>query len=108
MLRWVAITILALSVGHPFVWAEDGPTKGERRVAERSAPVYPELARRMSLQGLVRLRATVSPDGKARLIEVVGGNPVLAKAAQDAVAKWRWAPGPQETNEVVLLNFRPK
>lgn len=108
MLRWVGITILALSIGHPFVRAEDGSAEGERKVAERSAPIYPELARRMNLQGLVRLRATVSPDGKTKLIEVVGGNPLLAKAAQDAVAKWRWAPGPQETKEVVVLNFRPK
>jgi hypothetical protein len=40
--------------------------------------------------------------------EVLGGNPVLAKAAQDAIRKWRWAAAAQETREEVQLNFHPK
>jgi hypothetical protein len=38
---------------------------------------------------------------------VVGGSPVLAKAAVDAIEKWKWAPGPQETKELIELNFHP-
>jgi len=71
-------------------------------------PAHPELARRLNLVGLVRLRVPVAPDGKPKLIEVVGGNPVLTKAAEDAVLRWKWAPGPQETKELVQLNFHPK
>lgn len=62
----------------------------------------------MNLAGLVRLRVTVAPDGAAKGIEVLGGNPVLAKAAQDAVARWKWAPAPHETKETVELRFHPR
>ena len=99
--------ILAFSMA-PAVMAQDGTAVGGRRVMERAAPVYPELARRLGLQGTVKLQVTVGPDGAVKQSEVLGGNPVLAKAAQDAVRKWRWAAAPQETKEQVQLNFRPK
>ena len=89
MLRnWITASVLAFSMA-PAVMAQDGTTDGGRRVTERAAPVYPELARRLNLEGVVKLRVTVSPDGAFKQSEVLGGNPVLAKAAQDAVRKWR-------------------
>jgi len=38
----------------------------------------------------------------------VGGSPILLKAAQDAVEKWRWAPAPHESTEQVELHFQPE
>jgi hypothetical protein len=32
---------------------------------------------------------------------------LLAKAAIDAIEKWKWAPAAQETKELVELNFHP-
>jgi TonB family protein len=71
------------------------------------APVYPALASRMQISGTVRVQAVVAPNGSVRFTQVVGGSPVLAKAAVDAIEKWKWNPAPQETKEVIELNFHP-
>jgi len=107
MRRWVAGLIFAFSMALP-VPAQEGVPDGARRVMEKSAPVYPDLARRLNLVGVVKLRVSVAPDGTPKHVEALGGNPVLLKAAQDAVRTWRWAAAPQETKEEVLLSFRPR
>jgi TonB family protein len=103
---WIAILALAGSTAQ-FTFCQD-ETPRVRRVTERSVPSYPDLARRLNLVGVVKLRVTVAPDGVVIQSEVLGGNPVLAKSAQDAVRKWRWATASRETEEEVLLNFHPK
>lgn len=103
---WIAILLVA-SCWHPCFAAQDAPAE-TRHVVTRAAPVYPDLARRMNLTGIVRLRVRVTPEGLARKAEVIGGNPVLATAAQDAVSRWKWTPAPQETTEIVELSFHPK
>jgi hypothetical protein len=62
----------------------------------------------MNLQGVVRMRVTVSRDGAAKKADVVGGNPIFVKPAQDAVSQWKWAPASQETTEIVELTFQPR
>ena len=103
----IAVLILVFAMARPIV-AQEGPRNGVRRVTEKSAPVYPELARRLNLEGVVKLTVTVAPDGEVKHSQVLGGNPVLAKAAQDAVKKWRWAASAQESKEEVELNFHSK
>jgi TonB family protein len=61
----------------------------------------------MSMQGTVRLEAVVTANGKLKHVEVLGGSPLLAKAALDALGKWKWEPSTQETRELVLFNFHP-
>jgi outer membrane biosynthesis protein TonB len=53
------------------------------------------------------VEAVITPNGKVKFTQVVGGSPVLAKAAVDAIEKWRWAPAPQETKELIELSFHP-
>ena len=60
----------------------------------------------MKLGGTVRVIAVVAADGNVKSVEPVGGSPVLIKAAEDAVAKWRFAPG-AESRESVELHFNP-
>jgi outer membrane biosynthesis protein TonB len=50
--------------------------------------------------------AVVTSDGEVKSVEPVGGSPVLLKAAEDAVSKWKFAPGP-ESRESVELHFTP-
>ena len=47
--------------------------------------VYPELARRMKISGTVRLQLQLTPTGNVRETRILGGNPILVSAAQEAV-----------------------
>jgi TonB family protein len=93
MKRRTAITILlflcaSLHSQRLFAQSEQGESK--RKVVQRVVPEYPDMARRMSLRGTVKVEAMVSSNGNVRSVEVRGGHPVLAKAAVDAVRKWHW------------------
>ena len=85
--------------------AQDSTSQQVRKVVLRVNPAYPDLARRMHLSGIVKLRATITANGSVKSIEPVGGNPVLVKAAQDAVTNWKFAPAPDETQELIELRF---
>jgi TonB family protein len=76
-----------------------------RKAVTRVAPVYPELARKLNLRGIVKLVIVIAPDGKVTSTEVMGGNPVLTQAAIDAVRKWRYEPATQQTHGVVEVRF---
>jgi len=95
--------LVAVSGGLP---AQDSSTSANsRRIVRHVAPVYPDLARHMSITGAVRIVATVAPNGSVKSIEPVGGNPVLLKASQEAVMNWKYAAGPAETKELIELRF---
>ena len=93
--------------------AQDGskksPEKSEtpvlRKIKSRAQPVYPELARRMKLSGSVRLELIIAPDGKVKSAKVLGGHPLLAEAALDAVRRWVYEPGHEQTVQVVDIRF---
>jgi TonB family protein len=89
-----------------FAFSQDQPD-AKRKIVSKVAPVYPELARKMQISGTVRVEAVVAPNGKLKLTTVIGGSPVLAAAAVDAIEKWKWAPAPQESKEIIELNFHP-
>ena len=58
----------------------------------RVEPEYPLLAQEMRLTGTVELQARIGTDGTVRELEVVSGNPILARAAVAAVQQWRYQP----------------
>jgi TonB family protein len=102
----IAISLGVMVSSPPFSLAQEQP-EGRRAIVDRVAPVYPDLARRAQIHGTVRVGVVVTPSGKAKFTQVIGGNPLLAKAAIDAIEKWKWAPAPQETKELIELNFHP-
>jgi TonB family protein len=63
-----------------------------RRAKSKVQPVYPELARKMNIGGHGEDRGSGLPNGTVKDAKVVGGHPVLASAALDAVKKWRFEP----------------
>jgi TonB family protein len=77
----------------------------ERKVSSRVPPVYPELAKKMHIHGVVKVEATVRPNGSVKSSRVLGGSPVLVEAAQDAVSKWKFEPAQSETTEIVQVGF---
>ena len=58
------------------------------------APAYPMLSRRLREEGEVMLRVLVAADGQPKRIEVRtgSGSERLDRAAEDAVARWRFVP----------------
>jgi TonB family protein len=79
----------------------------QRAVVARIPPTYPELARRMHVSGKVVLLVTIQPDGTVSSTKVESGHALLAPAAQDAVSRWRFAPGPQASESEIDINFAP-
>jgi TonB family protein len=61
-------------------------------VVSKVAPEYPVLAKQLKLTGTVEVQATIDEDGAVSDVTTVSGNPVLAKAASDAVKKWKFKP----------------
>jgi TonB family protein len=89
----------------PGLNAQESSSSSSRRVKSKVPPLYPELARKMNVSGKVRLNVTVAPNGQVTKSEVLGGHPVLANAAKDAVKKWKYEPASQETQVTVEFDF---
>ena len=79
----------------------------QRRVVKQVAPTYPEIAKNMRIHGTVKVALRVAPNGSIVSAEVIGGHPVLARAALDAVRQWRYETSSQHTSEVVAVQFAP-
>ncbi len=78
-----------------------------RKIVRKVNPIYPDIAKRMNLSGVVKLTVTVAPDGNVKTVEAVGGNPVLIQAAENALYKWKFAAAKEETKENIDLKFDP-
>lgn len=108
--KWAVIGVVGLAAMFGVVLPT--PTRAQdemsRKVKSRSNPVYPEIARRMSISGTVKVEVVVSPNGSVKSSKVVGGHPVLATAALDAVKKWKFEPASEETTGVVEFKFQPQ
>ena len=71
----------------------------EPRAVKMVPPVYPPLAARAHVSGIVVLEATLTTDGVVSEIRVVSGHPLLTDAAIHCVKQWRYEP--------TLLNGTP-
>lgn len=105
--RWLVLAMLILSTlalaQSPSV--QQLPPETHRKAVQTVTPSYPEIAKTLKLVGTVRLAVKVAPSGKVVSAEVLGGHPVLVRAAVEAVLQWRYQAGPQPTSEVAVVNF---
>jgi len=86
--------------------AQESATDSGRKIVTKTAPVYPDVARKIRLGGTVKVVAVVAGNGDVKSVEPVGGSPVLIKAAEDAVSHWKFVPG-GESRENVEIHFNP-
>jgi TonB family protein len=110
MMNRIAVTLLILAsmlMLAPGSAPAQGASAGVRKVVDRVVPQYPSVARRMNIQGVVRLDVLVAPNGTVKSIDVKGGHPLLVQAAQSALLMWKWEPAPHETHEIIELRFNP-
>ena len=107
--KWALMGMLLGSVWaaiSPAVAAQDaGIVAVKRKVKSKIVPEYPPIARQMHLQGKVKIDVIVSADGHVISTKVLGGHPVLAQSAVEAVKKWRFEPAPKETTETIEMDF---
>jgi len=98
-----SLLVAGAAVIVPCTWAQQ-----ENRIAKTKVePVYPELARRMGIRGVVKVQITIAPNGTVKDEKLVGGHPLLANAVLDAVKKWRYEARPQETTVNLEFRFNP-
>jgi TonB family protein len=107
--KWIRKVLagLALSavLGAYATAQQSGTEEGKRKVKTKVAPVYPELAKRMSVSGKVKIEVIITPDGRVKSTRALGGHPLLVQSCIDAVKEWKFASAPEETTQVVEFEF---
>ncbi|MGH9733069.1 MAG: energy transducer TonB [Candidatus Acidiferrales bacterium] len=106
--KWVLIGMLVtgcVAAAVPAVSAQDAGVVTKRKIKTKVLPEYPEIARQLHLEGKVKIQVTISADGRVTDTKVIGGHPVLAQAAIEALKKWHFEPSPKESTEIIEMNF---
>ena len=80
-------------------------------IVKKVQPVYPPQARLIRLEGIVELQANISKSGSISSVKQLSGDPVLGRAAMDAVRQWKYKPyflngEPVEVETQVTVNFK--
>lgn len=106
--HWIAVGLLlaggCVALNHAFAQGQGEIT---RKLKAKVAPTYPDLARRMNISGVVKIQVTIANNGTVKNTKLIGGHPVLANAAMEALKKWRYESGSEETTGVVEFHFDP-
>ena len=107
--RWIkltAATTAALVFSCASGFAQSSSTdESKRKVKTKTAPLYPDLAKRMNVVGKVKIEVVITPEGRVKSTRVVGGHPLLVQACQDAAKEWKFVHAPEETTQVVEFEF---
>jgi TonB family protein len=82
-----------------------GSAASDRPIKSKVPPVYPELAKRMKISGIVKVEATVDAEGKVTAVKTLSGSTALQTAAEDAVRKWKFVPGDGTATVAVDVTF---
>jgi len=109
---------LLLTVAIPQLQAEDKKQDGvktdetasnrtPRKLLHKVEPVYPQDLKRRSIGGTVKLDLKISANGNVENIAIVGGNPILADSAAQAVKKWQYAPASASSTILLNVEFNP-
>ena len=67
--------------------------------------MYPELARKMNVTGIVKVQVVIAANGVVKSTKLVGGHPLLVEPSLEAVKKWKYEPANEETTETVEFKF---
>jgi TonB family protein len=89
----------------------EDPDELQQHLVSSRPPVYPEIAKRAGVQGIVRLQVRATKDGRIEVDKILSGSPTLAEAAIAAVKQWRVRPfsaggKPVDVTSTVTFNFQ--
>ena len=96
----LGLLLTALIAVHVMAYAEDA-----RKLKSGPPPEYPELARRLNIHGMARVRLTVAPDGSVKEVKEIGGNPVLVESLVRTVKKWKYEPADKTSMIEIKFDF---
>lgn len=102
---WTYVGTLLILLAAFIVVAVSPAQETSRRVVARSAPSYPELAKKMHLSGKVKIEVEVNPAGSVTSAKMVGGNPVFETSAVQAVRQWKFETAQNATKGVITVEF---
>ena len=77
------------------------------KILKKTPVPYPAALKDKGIQGAVRLKVFIKPDGSVKDTELLGGNPILAESAQKSVSQWKFSPGNSESTVEVVVHFDP-
>ncbi len=103
------VTVPAAAAPAQRLRVSQGITQG--LLLKRVQPVYPHQALQMRISGAVQLLAVIDKEGFISNLKVLSGDPILARAALDAVSHWRYKPytldgEPVDIETQLTVNFR--
>lgn len=78
---------------------------------KRVQPTYPQQAIHMRVQGAVQLQASIGKTGDIASVKPISGDPLLTRAAMDAVRQWKYKPyylngEPVSIQTQITVNFK--
>jgi TonB family protein len=87
------------------------PDELQQHLVSARPPVYPAIAKRAGVQGIVRLQVRATKDGRIEVEKILSGSPTLAEAAIAAVKQWHVRPfsqagKPVDVTSTVTFNFQ--
>jgi protein TonB len=80
------------------------------KLIRQPKPIYPQPAKQVRIQGVVKLHALISKEGTIEDLKVVSGHPLLIPSALEAVKQWAYQPTllngvPVEVETDIDVNF---
>jgi TonB family protein len=79
----------------------------ERTLIAHVEPDYDETSQQHAIGRIVRLQITISAKGNVESVSLLGGNPVLAQSAMEAVQKWKYAAARSSSTMEISIPFDP-
>ena len=76
----------------------------EKQAVKRVLPVYPPLAQRYRIEGIVTVQVSVDKDGKVAKAEFVRGQNIFRSVSLDAAKRWEFRPASDNSLEGTI-NF---
>ena len=81
------------------------------KIIHKVEPIYPDEAKAAKTKGSVLLHVVIGADGSMNEVTVVSGDPILARAAAEAVWQWQYQPTlyngkPAQVDSTILIEFR--
>lgn len=111
---------IAVQIAVPNSKPQDAPSTPERirvggnvqqsQLIRQPRPVYPQQAKDIQLQGVVKFSAIIGKDGTVQQLDVIMGHPILVAPAMEAVRQWVYRPtllngNPVEVATQIDVNF---